>query len=76
MFALKCERARFLQDFIVWPKCPQTETARPKCPKTEMAQTESAQTKSRRPNRPDRIGQTESARPKSRVPHISLQRWH
>jgi len=38
-FALKCERVRFLQDFIVWPKCPQTETA----------QTETARSK-----RPDR----------------------
>jgi len=27
MFALKCEHVRFLQDFIVWLKCPQTETA-------------------------------------------------
>jgi len=30
MFALKCEHVRFLQDFIVWPKCSQSESARPK----------------------------------------------
>ena len=28
MFALKCEHIRFLQDFIVWPICPQTEKSR------------------------------------------------
>jgi len=32
MFALKCEHVRFLQDFMVWPKCSQTETAQ-----TEMS---------------------------------------
>jgi len=35
MFALTCEHVQFLQDFIVWPKCPQTETTQ-----TKMAQTE------------------------------------
>ena len=49
MFALKCEHVRFLHDFIVWPKCPQTETAQ-----TETAQTETDQTESARPKRPDR----------------------
>jgi len=41
---INTEQARFLQDFIVWPKCPQTETAQ-----TETAQTESARPKSRLP---------------------------
>jgi len=53
MLALKCEHVRFLQNFIVWPKCPQTETARAKRPDR---------------NGPDRNDQTLSARPKSRVP--------
>ena len=44
IFALIREQARYLQDFIVWPKCPQTETAQ-----TETAQTESARPKSRLP---------------------------
>jgi len=41
MFVLKCEHVRFLQDFIVWSKCPQAETA-------QTAQTELA--------RPNRLG--------------------
>jgi len=61
MFALKCEHVRFLQDFIVWPKCP--KPPRPKCPQTETAQSETAQTET---------AQTESARPKRLRPKIRL----
>jgi len=32
MCALKCEHERFLQDFIVWSKCPLTETAQTETP--------------------------------------------
>jgi len=44
MFALKCEHVRFVQDVIVWPKWPQTETAQ-----TKTAQTKSDRSKSRVP---------------------------
>ena len=47
-FALKSEHVRFLQDFIVWPKCLESETT-----KTETVQTKSARPKSRIP-RPGR----------------------
>jgi len=46
---IKCEHVRFLQDFIVWPKCPQTETAQTETTQTKTAQTESARPKSRGP---------------------------
>ena len=32
MFALRCEHERFLQDFIVGPKCPRPERLRPNQP--------------------------------------------
>ena len=60
-----CINVRFLQDLIVWPKCPVTETARPKRPdrigQTETAQTETAQTETVRRKRPDGNGQMETA---------------
>jgi len=52
MFALKGEHVRFLQDFIVWPICPKTETAQ-----TETAQTEMSPDR----NVPDRNGLTEKS---------------
>ena len=33
--ALKSEHVKFLQDFIVWPKCLETKTTRPKSPVPE-----------------------------------------
>jgi len=56
MFALKCEHVRFLQDFIVWPKCPQTEMS----PDWNGPDRNGPDW-----NSPDRNGQTESARLKS-----------
>jgi len=36
MFALKCEHMGFLQDLIVWPKCPHTETAQTEKSRTQI----------------------------------------
>jgi len=49
MFALKSEHVRFLQDFIVWPKCLETETT-----KTEKSRDRKGQAEMTRPRRPDR----------------------
>ena len=59
-----CINVTFLQDFIFWPRCPVTETARPNRPERNGSD-RNGQTESTRPNRPDRIGQNETARPKS-----------
>ena len=58
-FALKSEHARFLQDFIVWPKCLETETTKTETSRDRIGQTERAQTE---------MAQIESTRPKSRGP--------
>ena len=55
-----CIHVRFLQDFIVWPKCPVTETSRPNRP-DRIVQTETSQ--------------TETARPKSPVPFEIILEW-
>jgi len=74
---------RFLQAFVVRPKCLEAETTKTeksrdrygsdrngsdRIGQTETAQTESVRPKRLRPNRPDRNGQTESATPKNPVP--------
>ena len=56
-FALKSEHVRFLQDFIVWPECLETETT-----KTEKACDRNGRTETAGPNRPDHNGQTEKWR--------------
>jgi len=51
-FALKSEHVRFLQDFIFWPKCLETEKSRDRNGQTETV----------RPKWSDRIGQIEKSR--------------
>jgi len=52
--ALKSEHVRFLQDFIVWPKCLKTETTKTEKPRDRNGQTETVWPKRLRQNRPDR----------------------
>ena len=51
MLALKCEHVRFLQDFLVWPKCPQTETAQTEMSPDRNGQTEKSRTPTERCSR-------------------------
>jgi len=50
MFALKSEHVRFLQGFIFWPKCLETETTKTEKSRDRNGQTETAQTESARLN--------------------------
>jgi len=54
MFALKCEHVKILQDFIVWPKFPQTEMSLDENGPDRNGSDRIGQTESARPNRPDR----------------------
>ena len=50
IFALKCEHVRFLQNFIGWPECPQTEMSWDRYSLDWICKTEMARLKSRVPN--------------------------
>jgi len=69
MFALKSEHVRLLQDFMVWPKCLDTETTMTEktCDRNGW-RPKRLRPKRLRSNRPEWNSQTESARPKSPVP--------
>jgi len=62
MFALKSEHVRFLQDFIVWPKCTVTETAQTEMsPDRNGPDRNGSDQNSPDRNGSDRIGQTEKS---------------